>query len=292
MVTPDLVIHDGNLDSAAPRGERIIALCGSDASPQLVSKALSHTEYDAHVVSSVAELHRSLTAMLSDAHGTVVVMPMTSGRNLTLISDAARACRWAARNYPDAGLCLADAPLSTTTTLAWLRQGLRKHTSDTTIAILTSAAIDPFSDAELFRIARLAWTNSSGATVAVAFDDVFPSVDETTALYSGAKPNAQFAIIRADLHMSEGQYPLISPAALGAAIAASARRAVHLLNSHRDNGIDRSLLADHEHGYAHSHGDDNGHSHSHLREHSHSHHHHHNHADSDTLHIHLGGDHA
>ena len=332
MLSPDPTSREsemgamGEIGSGAAPRVRLIAHCGNDASATLIREALTHTDFDAHVTSSGPELRHTLAALLADgslddAGRAIVVMPMTSGRNLTLISDTAKVCQWEARNHPSAELCLADAPLTTTTTLAWLRQGLRKHTSNAgntgnasiggnrahNVAIITSAAIDPFSDAELFRIARLAWTNSSGADVAVAFDDAAPRVDEVKALYSAANPATQFSVIRADLNEGDGQHRLIGPATLATPVTAAAQRALHLLRDHHDNGIEASLMADHEHGYAHSHGDEEGHGHSHDHFHGHSHghfhshghghahshaYHQHDHADGETLHIHLGGDDA
>ena len=270
---------------AAQTPRILIAHCGVDASPEFITTAVEGLDtFDQTIVTSTGTELRSTLADLGredteNLH--IVVMPMTSGRNLPLIADTAKTCQWFKRNHSNVRIALAAPPLGATTTLAFLRATLRRETSADDIAVICSAAIDPFADAELFRIARLAWTHSSGADVVVAFDDVYPSVSQTLAPYKATlddeslRPTRRSTVIRADLQTAENQKPLITSTALATAISQSAKTALHLLQSHDDDGIEAALLADHEHGYAHSHGEeDGGHGHSHGHVHGHGHHHH------------------
>lgn len=274
----------------------LIAHCGVDADPEFIATAVAkRNAFDQTIVTaSGTDLHSTLKSLGTDAastcsatkdnnHGStlrIVVMPMTSGRNLPLIADTAKVCQWFKRNHKDVCVALAAPPLNTTTTLASLRATLRRETSPSDIAVVCSATIDPFADAELFRIARLAWTHSSGADVVVAFDDVYPSVSQALAPYKATldvdaqRQTRRSTVIRADLQATANQKPLLSSTALSTAISQSAKTALHLLQSHHDDGIEAALLADHEHGYAHSHGEDDDHSH----HHGHGHHYHHHHS--------------
>lgn len=271
----------------------LIAHCGVDADPDFVATAVANSSAfsQTRVTASGTELRHTLKSLVTDVDGTddnagptphIVVTPMTSGRNLTLIADTAKTCRWFKHNHTNVRIALAPPPLNNTTTLASLRATLRRETSPNDIAVISSAAINPFADAELFRIARLAWTHSSGADVVVAFDDVYPSVSEALEPHLAAfgdtslRPTRRSAVIRADLQTAANQKPLLSSTALSAAISQSVKTAQHLLQSHDDDGIKAALLADHEHGYAHSHVNTDG-----DFDHRH-HHHHHHHVSADT----------
>ena len=281
-------------------GATLIAHCGVDSDSAVIEQALREegtwTQWE--VTTSTTELNAALTrhhaALRTSSAGTpIVVMPLTSGRNLTLIADTAKVCQWFTHTHPEAPLLLAPAPLHDVPTVAWLRAALRTLTTDADLAVICSAAIDPFADAELFRLARLAWTNSSGADVLVAFDDAYPSISQVVAphqaLAAASASSQKIAVIRADLRAPEGQTPLLRSRALSQAIAASLANALHLYRDHGDNGIAAALLADHAHGYAHSHGEDS-HSHGHTHHHSHGHGHgHHSHTHHHSQHHHMEG---
>lgn len=284
----------------------LIAHCGVDADIHTVEDALASASSwtSVTVVGSTAELREALERLVATSEHSsdsrTVVIPITSGRNVTLIADTAKVCSWARTCHPQlrGHLALADAPLTATSTVAWLRASLRHHTSHNDLAVICSRSIDPFADAELFRLARLAWTNGSGADVIVAFDDAYPSVEQASAPHR--ERARKIATIRADIHPGrQGAHkPLLSGTALAVAVTQAASSALHRLGDHDDDGIDAAVLADHDHGYAHGHGDDDdhphGHSHSHgHHHHSHGHHHHgHHHEHEPTITLELGDDHA
>lgn len=294
--------------STSPESEPdnvLIAYCGLDSSPELVRHALSgHSpatprRKSVFTADSATALRTVLDQLAEvDNHEHIVVIPMTTGRNLPLIADAAKVCRWARTSHPQlrGRIALADAPLTGTTTVAWLRAALRTYTTAHDIAVICSTAIDPFADAELFRLARLAWTNSSGAHVTVAFEGAFPSVAQAAAPFlalTDASSPSTVTVIRADLNPARraSEHRLISDTALATAVNQVTQSALHLLVSHGDDGIDTAVLADHDHGYAHSHGEEDdhcahghhhahGHGHTHTHSHTHDHgngHHHHHH---------------
>ena len=236
------------------------------------------------------------------------VVAATAGRDLTLISDLARSCRWWRQHHEHSNTtAIMTSPLANATlVISALRTQMRAHPAD--YYIIVSATIDPFADAELFRQARLAWQYGS-APVVVAFEGAEPNI--ATAVADARTlhgPDVRIVILRADLagapaktveaaaaykHPMLPVQPLWSASALAVLISQNVMQAAHRFDEHGDDGIDAALWADHDHGYAHSHGDEeHSHSHSHADQHSHSHSHADQHShDNGNSHNHSDGHH-
>ncbi|MFN3338486.1 MAG: hypothetical protein ACK40Z_02180 [Dietzia sp.] len=196
----------------------------------------------------------------------VVVVPMTFGRAPAVIADCARTLRDVRGRADGAPLALA-APLGDATMLVTrLRAAIRRHHSGDTAGaesvLVVSPAIDPFADAELFRLARLARQYGRPGLVEVAFHggsepdpDLAGGLARLDAL-DGGRPllvSATLApapVTGRDLP-GEGEY-LLGPAVLRSVVDTRVREAVHRLDHGRD-GIDAALDAEDGHGYAHSH---------------------------------------
>lgn len=218
-----------------------------------------------------------------------VVVPLTTGRFPSTISDAARAVKWV-RDESGARACISAPPGDATRTVSALRANIGRGVPAGSWALVASAPLDSFADAELFRLARLAATHKA-TPVEVAFDDgggVSPTIaeglDRCRRLGAG-----DVTVLRADLTLApaDGQIPLWSVPVLATLLALLADAALDALAA-GDDGIDAALDADHGHGYAHSHGDEEG-GHHHGHGHSHSHHHHHGHGHSHHHHHHGHG---
>ena len=217
-----------------------------------------------------------VTAVAGEDDGVVVVVPMTFGRAPAVIADCARTLRDVrGRLHPDqlhadrphahtlaaARLALA-APLGDATMLVTrLRAAIRRHPEAESV-LMVSPAIDPFADAELFRLARLARQYGRPGLVEVAFDggaepepDLAAGLARIDAL-GGGRPLlvpatlAPAPVTGRDLPGEGGH--LMGPAVLRSVIDTRVRDAVHELDHGRD-GIDTALDAEDGHGYAHSH---------------------------------------
>lgn len=225
--------------------------------------------------------------------GVVVVVPLTFGRAPAMIADCSRTLRDVRARLAPGSLALA-APLGDSNLLVTrLRAAIRRHSPDTispdaisvdgnsagdtagaASVLVVSPSIDPFADAELFRLARLARQYGRPGLVEVAFHggaepdpDVAAGLARIDAL-GGGRPllvSATLApapITGRDLP-GEGGY-LLGSAVLRSVIDTRVRAAVHQLDHGRD-GIDAALDAEDGHGYAHSHVSADGtvHTHSH-----------------------------
>lgn len=230
---------------------------------------------------------REITAMVESTDAEqVVLVPASTGRDLTAVTQLAQALTWvkARRATPD--VLLAASIFNDTYTIAYLRKQIRKATANGFDAVLFVAqAVDPFADAELFRRARLAQQYSENVEVSVCFDaelttkaDVFPRREE--AVTKLRKLGAEhIAYVRADLGVwadDADHFDLCGARGISTAIELAVHNAQHAA-AHGDDGLAGGLLADHAVGFAHSHGDENGHSHNHTHSHSHSHSHSHTH---------------
>ncbi|UVE96480.1 hypothetical protein [Dietzia sp. B32] len=196
----------------------------------------------------------------------VVVVPMTLGRAPAMVADCSRTLRDVrgstdrARLAP--GRVALAAPLGDATMLVTrLRAVIRKHGAVCS-ALLVSRAIDPFADAEMYRLARLARQYGQPGLVEVAFhggdepDPDLPEGLERVRALGGRRPVLVSATLApapvTGLELpGEGEY-LFGPAALRSVIDTRVRAAVHRLD-HGDDGIDAALDAEDGHGYAHSH---------------------------------------
>ena len=234
------------------------------------------------------ELERTLAEIAGAKTGdtapdSVVVVPMSFGREPTLTADCARtlsALRAAADCAASAGPRLAlSEPLGTPGDLiVHLRAALRREVGADG-ALVMSPSIDPFADAELFRIARLARQYGRPELVEVAFDggaEPDPTLAaglERCRLLGVARPAlipahlgpapapesaADFAAEpgTGDRLPGAGEY-LCSPAVLRSLISTRAAAANHRL-AHGDDGIHAGTHAEDGHGYAHSHTDADG----------------------------------
>ena len=219
------------------------------------------------------ELEDVLRATNSTTATTITVVPMSTGRDLTSITQAAQALRWFRDQNPGSSVCIAAPVVNDTYTIAQYRKHIRALAPQVDGVIFLSQAVDPFADAELVRRLRLAQHYSEQVSVEVAFDGTWPTLDTTRDRLARLDCDS-VAVVRADFGVAGGdQQALFSPGALRTAVRLAAETAEHMLH-HGDDGIAAALLADHEQGFAHSHGDeDHSHSHGHSH-HQHSHHHH------------------
>ena len=173
---------------------------GADLS--FVPETLSH----ALITPPGRPLHNMLTRLRGQSRNDpvrnsapIVVVPMTFGRNPTLVADTAKTLRWLGTQASSSGsppasspvsspasspvsspasspvsspvpLALAD-PFGTTDHLtAWLRTAavdVRRRAPQSAVLIVAQAA-NPFDDAELYRIAHLVRTHGAGNPVEAA----------------------------------------------------------------------------------------------------------------------------
>lgn len=230
----------------------------------------------------------------------VVVLPMTFGRNPTLVADTAKTLSWLGVQAPPghgtapspAPMVLADAFGTGDHLTAWLRAAateVRRRAPEAAVLIFADAA-NPFDDAELHRIAHLVRTHGAGNPVETA------TVDDAAGLLAAVNRlrllgSAQTVVVPAGFRrvatvrgepvpFGEGGFAdagfygaLLSEQAMLRVIRERVRDALHNLR-HGRNGIEAGLTADHGHGYAHSHAFEEASGHSHA--------HHHGQADSHT----------
>ena len=240
-------------------------------------------------------LHNAVSAHL-DAGETVVVLPMTFGRNPTMVADAAKTLAWLGPRHP--GRLGLAAPFGQPDHLvAWLRTAAnRARAVDPDTALLVVAPhSNVFDEAELHRLAYLVAAHGAlpDVAVAIADDSAALSAHVQRLRLLGAR---RVAAIPAGFAESlpetdaEDLGPLMSHAAIDRVIRTRVRDALAALAAGHD-GIDVGLAADHGHGYAHSHAFEEsqqahaGHPHPHP--HTHPHPHPHTHADG-TTHTHNG----
>lgn len=193
--------------------------------------------------------------------GVVVVVPLSFGRAPALVAESSRTLRDVRARLAPGSVALA-APLGNAALLITrLRAAIRRHSGAESVLVV-SPSIDPFADAELFRLARLTRQYGHPALVEVAFDrGAGPDPDLATGLerirsLGGGRPAlvsatlAPAPITGLDLQ-GEGEY-LMGAAVLRSVIDTRVRDAVHHLD-HGDDGIDAALDAEDGYGYAHSH---------------------------------------
>jgi hypothetical protein len=216
---------------------------------------------------------------------TVVVVPMTFGRNPTMVADTAKTLKWLAAKHP--GRLALAAPFGSIDHLtAWLRTAANEaRATDADAALLVVAPrSNPFDEAELHRVAYLVATHGALADVvpAIVDDDADLEAAVTRLRRLGTDrivvvPAGFAAIHPADFGAGAlagvaFAGPLMSESAIARVVRTRVHDALHALRAGHD-GIDDGLEADHGHGYAHSHAFEEaqgGHTHSHGG-HSHSH---------------------
>ena len=239
-------------------------------------------------------LHNLLTQLIgrnseaaASGSAPVVVLPMTFGRNPTLVADTAKTLRWlgaeSAARGATAALALADAFGTAGHLTAWPRTAateVRRRAPEAAVLIAADAA-NPFDDADLYRIAHLVQTHGAGIpveTAAVGSADALLDAlrrlrmlgsTRTVVVPAGFRREATVrseAVPYGAGVFSDAEFygPLLSERAVLRVIGDRVRDALHAL-SHGRTGVEAGLEADHGHGYAHSHAfeEANGHSHTH-----------------------------
>ncbi|MEV6122047.1 cobalamin biosynthesis protein CbiX [Streptomyces sp. NPDC052077] len=196
----------------------------------------------------------------------VCVVPMTLGRDPDLIADAARTLL-ALSPAERAGTVLAG-PFGTADHLTgWLRSAALRVPADRAL-LVTAPTGDPFSDADLFRIARLVRQYGRHRLVETALigGDPDPAEGVRRCRALGAERvtplAASWVLPVLPAGASDPVRPLLTAPAVAGVLAARAADAWHLHDRHGDDGLSRALTAAHGHGHAHSHGPgDDGHDH-------------------------------
>lgn len=243
---------------------------------------------DGAVASPAGRGFHNVVSRALDGGEVVVVVPMTFGRNPTMVSDAAKTLQWLGSKHP--GRIALAAPFGQADHLtAWLRTAAnRAHAADERTALLVAAPrSNPFDEAELHRLAYLVSAHGAADEVGVAIADDAEGMDAAArrlrllgADRVVAVP-AGFASVLPGTQ-AESAAPLMSDAAVVRVVRTRVRDALAALAAGHD-GIADGLLADHGHGYAHSHAFDldggaGGHTHPHGHSHPHTHGHSHPHA--------------
>lgn len=279
---------------ASGRPDRIILVGGHESADGADLVRLEGVVERSHAARPGRQFHNRVSEAL-DGGETVVVVPMTFGRNPTMVADTAKTLKWLGAKHP--GRVALAASFGTIDHLtAWLRTAANAARADDpeTGLVVVAARSNPFDEAELHRVAYLVATHG-------AADEVFPAIvdDET-----GVGPvidrlrrlgiervtviPAGFAAESAEPLGGGVRFagPLMSDAAITRVVRTRVAAAMEDLAAGHD-GIAAGLEADHGHGYAHSHAFDEsqgGHTHSHGGyAHTHSHGGHaHTHADGTT----------
>lgn len=211
-------------------------------------------------------LNNIVTRALNATDGVVTVLPMTFGRNPTMVADVAKTLQWLDSRTNAGRLALADPFGSPDHLVAWLRNAAtRTHATRPGAALVIMArSSNPFDDAELYRLAHLVRTHGAGNEVEVSCVEVDEQVldavqrlrmlgfTESEIVPAGFARHLAVDLDAPDAAGAEFYGPLMSEQAIVRVVTDRIQAAVHAL-SHGRNGISDGLLADHGHGYAHSH---------------------------------------
>jgi sirohydrochlorin cobaltochelatase len=269
-------------DGVTAAGAVLVGGHESDGSAALARFA--HRLPHAVAVPPGRRLHDAVTAALLSTE-TVVVVPMTFGRDPTMVADTARTLRWIASRHDGPPAVALAAPFGVvdhlTARLRAVAGGVRS--ADPGAALVVAARSGgPFDDAELHRIAHLVRVHGAGVEVAVATldhdADVAATLDRlrrlgferSVVVPAGFAPGLGVdGGLPAFAGMSQAG-PLMGDAAVARIVDERVDAALHDLGHGRD-GIAAGLTADHGHGYAHSHSHDD---HSHEDPDHHDHHDH------------------
>lgn len=284
----------------APERAAQVVLVGGHESADGAELARFGTDLDGVLTASPGRaFHNSLVTALDEGR-TVVVVPMTFGRNPTMVADAAKTLKWLNGTYP--GRIALSAPFGQIDHLtSWLRTAAnRAKVQETASALLIVAPkSNPFDEAELHRIAYLVATHGALTEVAVAIGD------DEAAVAVGIQRLRKLGFERVvtvpagfaeRLPESDAAYagPLMSDASVARVIRTRVNEALASLRNGHD-GIDAGLDADHGHGYAHSHAFDESQGTGHGHTHGHGGHSHghagHSHGHGDHMHEHAGQPH-
>jgi hypothetical protein len=213
----------------------------------------------AHVAAPGRALERALeTAAAAHRDRPVVIVPMTLGRDPTLVSDAARTVRWAARTH-DAGRFAMAPPFGTADHLVgWLRAVCRRVPAEHAVLIAAPSA-DVFDDAELHRIAALVRAHGRHRLVEVGLRSRAGGLDDGVERCRALGAERVTVVSAAFGAPADVDERLLSAAATATVVQARVATACHRLSAHGDDGIAAALAADHHTGFAHSHPHDHGH---------------------------------
>lgn len=226
-------------------------------------------------------LHSAVGRLLAETDGSILVLPMTWGRDRRMVADTARTLSWLA-THDGAGRLAQCAPFGTPDHLvSWLRRAAdqtARHRPGAGV-ILAAASSDPFDDADLHRAAHL--VRSHGADVLVEVALLAGPTDLDAAVgRAGLLGCREVVVVPAGFardapaglpHGAASFYgPLLSERAVLDVVRQRLAAAQHHLAEGHD-GIASGLEAEHGHGYAHSHAGDETHEHAHHHGHSHPH---------------------
>lgn len=264
----------------APHEHSTLVLVGGHESDNGADLAFLASHFPGVLISPAGRpLHRVVTAELESRDRPVVVVPLTFGRNPTVVADAAKTLKWLATGPNDGRIALSQPFGTQDHLIAWLR------TAATTIAsgqpnaamVIAARASNPFDDAELYRVAHLVRTHGSVADVDVACVDSDDSVldrlqrlrllgfDESVIVPAGFSRSSTAPFGSGEFVGARFYGPLMSEQAIVQVIRDRVAQAEHDLG-HGQDGIADGLQADHGHGYAHSHAfeeSQGGHGHTH-----------------------------
>ena len=221
------------------------------------------------------------------AEQTVVAVPMTFGRDPSMVAEAAKTLKWLSAEAP--GRVAISAPFGTTDHLTtWLRAAANRASTGggSTALLVVAPHSNPFDEAELHRLAYLVATYGALPEVHVAIADDAAEIAAAAArvrllgVERVVAVPAGFAATLPDADV-EVAGPLVGEAAVARVVRLRVVAALAALVA-GDDGIDVALMADHGHGYAHSHaGDEHPHTHADGTRHVHPHGSAHAHAHTD-----------
>ncbi|SDC14355.1 hypothetical protein SAMN05216410_1265 [Sanguibacter gelidistatuariae] len=247
---------------AAPR---IVLVAGHEAGGGADLDDYAAALTGAVVTGAGRQLHNVVTSILGVAGTRVVVVPMTFGRNPTMVADAAKTLRWLADGDGRGRVALAASFGTLDHLTAWLRKAANETVarSPGAAVVLAARRANPFDDAELHRVAHLVRTHGAGNEVEVSCTNTGAAVagtlerlrllgwDEAVIVPAGFARTYD-AELSGALGGARFYGPLMSENAVLNVITDRVRAADHDLSHGRD-GIAAGLEADHGHGYAHSH---------------------------------------
>lgn len=281
---------------ASGRPDRIILVGGHESADGADLERLEDVIERSRAARPGRQFHNLVSEAL-EAGETVVVVPMTFGRNPTMVADTAKTLSWLGAKHPGR-LALAASFGTIDHLTAWLRTAANAARADDpeTGLVVVASRSNPFDEAELHRVAYLVATHG-------AADEVFPAiVDDTVGVGPVIERLRRLGIERITVvpagfaagsteTLGEGVRfagPLMSDAAIARVVRTRVTAAMEDLAAGHD-GIAAGLDADHGHGYAHSHAfEDGAHTHSHGgHAHTHSHGAHAHTHDHDGLHAHV-----
>lgn len=218
------------------------------------------------IVPTGQALHQAVIAALEENPLPVCVVPMTLGRDTTLVADTARTLQWINRTAGAARIALTEPFGTQDHLIAWLRRILSQAIpteQPSTAAIVWASAAGPFDDADLFRVARLVSQYQRQQWIEVAFAEGNPDLtavverckrlgaQRIVLLPANFSPQLKVFDVLVDPVPADGG-PLLPESAIVQVINTRAEVALQqLING--NNGIHAGMHAEHGHGYPHSH---------------------------------------